>query len=200
MRLTRPQRLMVEDGFPAELFRTVEQRRAYWDAHPPVAIPLFKLQRDEDAETRAMRERLRQEEITALRSRLARSARRKAAKAIDFSKMRWDSRRNRFVPDVMPGTTKSAPVRSAYHNIGERLPKREPAVTGAGTRTIINKLATAPGCEDWSRVTKDTARALAELNGVWDDKYAKLSGGLLVMTVTNRLKGLVRRGEAVRWT
>lgn len=40
--LTKAQQLMVEDGFPPELFRSEEDRAADWLKNPPRAMPSFK--------------------------------------------------------------------------------------------------------------------------------------------------------------
>lgn len=215
MAITRMQQLMVEDGAPLALFISDDERRASWEANPPRPIPAFSLKpRDEDAATAAFRAQVEEERRQKSRAQIVRMKNRFVSKAIDYTRMRWDQRRGKFVPDAIPAA-KSAPAFLAPQNIAERLPKREPARAGADTKAlewergirktylpataqrIVNRQAAAQ--EGWSRVKAHNARALAELNGVWDDKYTKLSGGLLVMTVTNRLKGLVKKGEAIRW-
>ena len=125
--------------------------------------------------------RSEEERLAHSRAQIARMKQRFESKKIDFSKMRWDARRARFVPvDVT-----SAPVVRAPPNTAERLPEREPAEAGA---------------EDWSRVTKDTAEHIARLNGIWRDSYEKLRGtGRIVMTVCNVLKGKAKRGEEIKW-
>lgn len=40
--LTKAQQMMVEDGFPPELFRSDEDRAADWAKNPPRAMPSFK--------------------------------------------------------------------------------------------------------------------------------------------------------------
>lgn len=194
MKLSRAQTMMVDDGFPKELFRTPAQRHDYWEAHPPRAMPLFELNkaRDESPETAAFR--AQEEERRRLKSLegIARMKARMATKAIGFSKVRWDARRNKFVP-LAGGTTKSAPTALSM----SAQPVNRGRVVEAGTpgKATVNRV-TDP---IWFRVNKGTAAALAKLNGVWDDKYAKLSGGLLVMSVTNRLKGLIKKGGEVKW-
>jgi hypothetical protein len=42
-------------------------------------------------------------------------------------------------------------------------------------------------------------RALAEANGVWEARYAKLNAGLARMTCGNKLRALVRRGAKLKW-
>jgi hypothetical protein len=42
-------------------------------------------------------------------------------------------------------------------------------------------------------------RALAEANGCWDERYAAVNVGLARMTVSNRLRALVRKGGTVKW-
>lgn len=186
MQLTRAQKMMVEDGFPKELFRTPAQRHAYWEANPPRAMPLFEINktRDESPETAAFR--VQEEERRRLKSLagIQRMKTRFETKKVDFSKVRWDARRNKFVP------LEGAPVNTILTKADVPALERKVAA-----RALQLELAD----HDWFRVNKDTARDLAQLNGVWDDKYAKLSGGLLVMTVTNRLKGLVKKGGEVKW-
>jgi hypothetical protein len=47
----------------------------------------------------------------------------------------------------------------------------------------------------------DTARlrALAEANGVWQDRYDNLNPGLARMSCGNRLRALARRGTKIVW-
>jgi hypothetical protein len=42
-------------------------------------------------------------------------------------------------------------------------------------------------------------RDLAKANGVWEDGYSKLNAGLARMSVSNRLRALLRKGGAVKW-
>jgi hypothetical protein len=42
-------------------------------------------------------------------------------------------------------------------------------------------------------------RGLALSNGVWDERYAKLSNGLARMSIGNKLRALVRRGGKIKW-
>jgi hypothetical protein len=42
-------------------------------------------------------------------------------------------------------------------------------------------------------------RRLAVDNGVWDERYAKLSNGLARMSIGNKLRALVRRGGKIKW-
>ena len=42
-------------------------------------------------------------------------------------------------------------------------------------------------------------RALAERNGVWQDRYAALNPGQQRMNDGNRLRAMARRGEAIEW-
>lgn len=125
--------------------------------------------------------RSEEERLAHSRAQIARMKLRFESKKTDHSQMRWDARRARFVPvAVLPPRRFVAPL-----NTAERLPERKPAGAGA---------------EDWSRVTKDNAEAIARLNGVWKDSYEKLRGtGRIVMTICNVLKGKARRGEEIKW-
>lgn len=187
--------LMLRDGAPAALFMTPAARARVWLGRPLTTIPLFQVApKDESAETKAFR--AQEEERRRLKSlaSIGKMKTRMATKAIDFSKVRWDARRNKFVPlesaavvSVQePDMRISRPTKHANWDARAARDKR------------VDAKATA-SAEGWDRVNKDTAERLAKLNGVWDDKYAKLSGGLLVMTVTNRLKGLVKKGGEVKW-
>lgn len=188
MKLTPSQKLMVADGFPKSLFLTPAQRAQAWADNPPHSTPLIEFNKPrntDDEATAAFRAQEEERRRAQSRAKIDRMKARFTSRAIDHSKMRWDPRRAKFVEDRMFYTPKSTPAVKA--------PSHNSAVTAG--REI-----TPAGVDNWSRVNKDTARHLAELNGVWDDKYLKLSGGLLVMTVANRLKGLVKKGEDVRWS
>lgn len=181
--------LMVADGAPKALFMTPEQRRKAW-AGRPLTVPVFvQLQRDESEEVKAMRERLKAEATIALKNRIARAEARKANAKIDYSKMRWDARRNRFVP-LEPWATKPAPSGTTESAPAVKAPRRDSAVKARGETT--------PAGADI--VTKDNAEAVARLNNVWKPEYEKLRGtGRIVMTVGNLLRGIVKRGGTVKW-
>lgn len=181
-----PKRLMQADGAPAALFMTAAQRAKAWAGRPLTTIPLFQAApKDESAETRAFR--AQDEERRRLKSLegIARMKLRMATKTTDFSKVRWDARRNKFVP------LEGAAVKNTI------LTKAD--IPALGRKVAARALQLELEDHDWSRVNKDTAATIAKSNGVWDDKYTKLSGGLLVMTVTNRLKSLVKKGGEVKW-
>lgn len=196
-----PKQLMLRDGAPAALFMTAAQRAKAWAGRPLTTIPLFiAAPRDESDETKAFR--AQEEERRRLKSlhQIDRMKARMATKKIDFSKVRWDARTAKFVPlegDMPKPLTEAQSYIMKMHQPEQprlKLEKRHPNLPSthpANRGKTIDPI--------WSRVNKDTAAPLARLNGVWDDKYAKLSGGLLVMTVTNRLKGLVKKGGEVRW-
>lgn len=191
MKLTPAQKLMVKDGFPAALFATPAQRAAWWDRHPPRAMPLIEFNKsrtEDDAATAAFRVQEEERRKVQSRAKIDRMKLRFASKAIDHSKMRWDQRRNKFVEDTIgarPAVVLVQPEPLGRVDAGPRKQRIDAAL-----------IAT----EDWSRVTKDNAEAIARLNGVWKDSYEKLRGtGRIVMTVCNILKGKVRRGEEVKW-
>lgn len=199
MKLTPSQRLMADDGAPSVCFATPAQRAAWWKANPPAAMPAFQLQvRNPDAATVEFAAQEAERRRLKSLAGIARMKNRIAAKKVDLTKCRWDPRRNRFVEDNMSNSSHDRD-RGVVHTPPH--PKEKQSFSPTRHRVegdqklrdnqVLNT--------DWSRVTKDSARTLAELNGIWDDKYEKLSGGLLVMTVTNRLKGLVKKGGAVRW-
>jgi hypothetical protein len=140
-----------------------------------------RIRDSEDPATEQFRKELEEQKRQKSLARISKMKQRKESK--DHTGMRWNLRRCRWEPDPFytPQPSKpSALVRSV------QVPKPSAKVPAGDTN-------------DWSRVTKDTAKTLAEANGVWDDKYLKLKDGLLVMTVTNRLKGLVKRGGSVKW-
>ncbi len=112
------------------------------------------------------------ERLMKSRAKITKMKQRFETKAIDFTKVRWDARRNKFVP-------------------------LEPAVVVAKTAPKIMAADVATGLQ---KITKANAEAIAKLNGVWKPEYEKLRGtGRIVMTVGNVLKGLVKRGGSVKW-
>lgn len=206
MKLTPQQRMMVKDGLPAACIMTPAQRAKAWERNPPRPMEFVntRVTRNEDAATQAFRaeqEELRKRKVQAS---LEKMKRRVAAKAIDHTRYRWDPRKGQFVLDPYMAAAAERERKDRIAKSGLILPTdRHMALaeagrmkqTGSGPK--LKPLVAVPG--DWAYVKSDTARRLAELNGVWDDKYAKLTGGLLVMSVRNRLKGLVKRGGTVKW-
>lgn len=160
-----------------------EQRAEAWAKNPPKVVPDFvpKRIRDEDPATEQFRRELEEHKRAKSLARISKMKARQESK--DRTGMRWNLKRSRWEPD--PFYVASAPKASAL--------VRTPAAPKVSAKVPVNDAT------DWSRVTKDTAQHLAKANGVWDDKYAKLKDGLLVMTVTNRLKGVVKRGGQVKW-
>jgi hypothetical protein len=59
---------------------------------------------------------------------------------------------------------------------------------------LTKAVATADGGIDLAKLKK-----LAERNGVWKANYARLNAGLARMSVSNRLRALVRNGGNVKW-
>lgn len=183
MKLSTPQRLMRDDGLPAKLFLTDEQRAKAWAGRTLTVVPFIATAktRDESPETAAFRAQVEEQRRLKSLAGITRMKTRFASKAIDYTKMCWDARRAKFVP-VEPGTTKPAPVVKAPRRDSAVPPKVEITPIGAAT------------------LSKDNAEAVARLNGVWKDSYEKLRGtGRIVMTVSNVLKGLVKRGGTVKW-
>lgn len=199
LKLLPHQQMMVDDGYPPLLFRTEEQIKAWWEAHPPVSIPFaqIKTTRNEDEATTAFR--AQEDERKRLKS-LAQIGKMKArfvakANPIDYNKMRWDPRKGKFVEDTI--------IRNATDNRSAGV-ERKLTPTKSPLRTAVAKDA-LPRAEitpaDGShQITKDNAEAIAKLNGIWKPDYEKLRGtGRVVMTVGNVLKGLVKRGGEVKW-
>lgn len=174
--------IMIKDGAPRALFLTPEARREAWQGRTLTIVSFIEPRtRDEDEATAAFRAQVEAERRQKSLAGIQRMKNRFASKAIDYSKMRWDARRNKFMP-MEVGTTKSAPAVKA--------PSRDSAVS--------SRVETTPAGVD--RITKDNAEAIAKLNGVWKDSYEKLRGtGRIVMTVKNVLKGITRKGGVVKW-
>ena len=196
-------------ALPKFLRLTPSQRAKAWEGVTPRALPVFEAAsvtrtRNEDAATVAFRAEAERRRKLEVQNSLARMKARIQAKKIDYTKVRWNPRVCKF-EEIGPATkntragatTGETRVAKSVRTVGSIPATGASFIDQIDTSAKIGHDATGI---DWACVAKDTARRLAELNGVWDDKYAKLSGGLLVMTVTNRLKGLVKRGGAVKWT
>ncbi len=186
-----PKQMMLKDGAPAALFVTPTQRVKAWANRPLTTVPLFQATpRNESAETKAFR--AQEDERRRLKSlqQIGKMKARMMTKKVDHDLMRWDPKTCRFVEDT---GVKAEPTPEKIEEWKRpAAPKFKFPPKPVKARPVVEG--------EWSRVTKDTARALAQLNGVWEPEYEKLSGGLLVMTVTNRLKGLVKKGGVVKWT
>ena len=171
-------------ALPKFLRLTPSQRAKAWEGVTLRAVPAFtsasvSRTRDEDAATLAFREQEEARRKAKSMAGIARMKTRIEAKKIDYTKMRWNPRKSRFEPD----------------EIGARSSTVEQACVSCTDYAGSSPAAST----NIDAVNKDTAERLARLNGVWDDKYAKLFGGLLVMTVKNRLKGLVKKGVEIKW-
>lgn len=167
---------------PDYLVLSPEERAASWEG---IALTSMKFLPDStvrstDPGAEQFARQLEEDRRLKSLARIHKMKSRKTVKSIDYSKMRWDPRKCKFVED----SSYSAPV-------AQRL---EPA---AHNRSVVG--SNPAGGTDWSRVTKDNVEAVARLNGVWNDKYAGLTNGLRVMNVVNRLKGLIKRGGIVIW-
>jgi hypothetical protein len=42
-------------------------------------------------------------------------------------------------------------------------------------------------------------KALAEANGIWNPAWATLNVGMIRMNLGNRIRGLARKGQAIKW-
>lgn len=173
---------------PDYLVLSPEERAASWER---IALTSMKFLPDStvrstDPGAEQFARQLEEDRRLKSLARIRKMKSRKTIKSIDYSKMRWDPRKNKFVED----SSYSAPV---------RLTARPMSYLVTQSSRQSGKTETAIGAIDWSRVTKDNVEAVARLNGVWNDKYAGLTNGLRVMNVVNRLKGLIKRGGIVTW-
>lgn len=160
------------NDLPPFLRISQEDRRAAWVAKPPRPMPLFQDKpRNEDQLTEQFRLQVEEEKRLASLNKIFKMKTRLATPK-DLENYTWDSRRNQWVK--IPSGCK-APV----------------SVT-----TDSDTDDTPTGIE---ALNKDNARAVAELNGVWKPEYETLKGGLLTMTVKNRLKRLVKDGRDIVW-
>lgn len=191
-----PKQIMISDGAPKALFLTPEQRKKAWAGVVIRSVPFaqIKATRDESEETKIFRAQVEEERRQKSLAQIGKMKARFAAKAnpVDYSKMRWDPRKSKFVPDT---GHKPAPM-------AVPVPTPEPYAKD-WKRPAAPKFKFPPkpaDGHDWSLITKGTAEAIAKLNGVWKPDYEKLRGtGRIVMTVGNVLKGLVKRGGTVKW-
>jgi hypothetical protein len=195
MKLTPSQRLMADDGAPSICFLTAEQRAAWWKANPAVAMPAFSLEvRADDEATRKFRAEEAERRRLASLASIARMKNRMASKKVDFTKMRWDARRNKFVEDHNALQSPRTPV--------AQIPPRPMAIASKRILAVGrgHRVSGLSDSVDWSRVTKDNAEAVARLNSIWKPEYEKLRGtGRIVMTVLNILRNKIKRQETVLW-
>jgi hypothetical protein len=122
MQLTKSQKLMVSDGCPVGLFLSSAARAKAWADCPPKPMGTFI-----DLEDSARKELRAQITREATERRIAKMLAGQARKAVtikprDIRGMRWDARRNKFVPinpleprtmktidDTKPATDEQAP-------------------------------------------------------------------------------------------
>lgn len=196
MKLTKSQQIMKKDGAPAGLFMTLEQRAVAWSNNPPRPMLLFiDKPRNEDAATaqfRAEQEELRK---TRQRAHFDRLKARQNAPKIDTSKMRWDSRRNKWEPI----TTVAQAVQAAPAQTGRKAPAVSSGNVFRMNLPLSKESEVAVRVIEYTQRDPDRVKALGEANGVWQDSFEKMNNGLKVMNVTNRLKKAVREGKNVVW-
>lgn len=142
------------------------QRAKAWAGRPLTTMPFVKLQRDDNPDAVALRQQLKTDANTALLNRLARSKARKETAKIDYSAMRWDPRKGKFVPDT---GNKVEPTMTVTMVKEGTLPPRSDTAYWDKMGKACDRLGlnNSDGglFNDWSRVNSTTARALAELNG-----------------------------------
>lgn len=190
--MTPSHKIMISDGAPKALFLTPEARKKAWRGVAIRSVPFAQIAttRNESEETKAFRAQVEEARRQKSLAQIGKMKARFATKTIDYSKVRWDPRKSKFVPD-----TGTKPV-------AVPVPTPEPYAKD-WVRPAAPKFKFPPRAtdgHDWSRVTGTNARDLLMLNRVWHEKHDKLKGGLLVMTTRNLLKGLVKKGGEVRWT
>lgn len=88
---------------------SAEERAKAWEGHVFTCVPAFAAVKTETADTIAFRAQAEADRKVKTDNRIAKLKAKQAAKAapVDMSNMRWDSRRNKFVPDYVPNATKS---------------------------------------------------------------------------------------------
>lgn len=169
MKLTKSQSLMVQDGAPKALFLAADRRRAAWGKVPlrTMEFASIKTTRNEDEATAKFRAEEEARRKAKQNAHFDRLKAKKNATPVDYSKVRWDARRNKFVPQDAVVLKANPPMVDVVQSVSANLTPK-PSIG-----PVVDKI---------------NAEAVAKLNGVWDPKYAKLTPGLLTMTVKNRLK------------
>lgn len=186
--LTPAQRMMVEDGLPIGLILTSKERAASWERTPPTAAP-FVPQDDRNAEYRRRRQ---QERSERRRERgVARKENSKPHKDMYFCEQR------RCMIYGFPSKVPSAPPKGISVSSGN--------VRATTARAESRKCKEKPADElaqrihDCVRGEPSRLQKLAEVNGVWDDRYASITPAQARMTVGNRLRAKWKRGEELKW-
>lgn len=73
--------------------------------------------------------------------------------------------------------------------------KKEPAPR-YGDDGVSDMLSQVVGVGKYDR---DKLVNLAKVNKIWDDKYLSLDAGRTKMVITNKLRGMARRGDKIEW-
>jgi hypothetical protein len=95
-KLTPAQQLMINDGFPAELLMTAEERQAAWARNPPKAVEhQLDRPREESAATIALRAELSAQAKLKTNNRKTK----KEKIALDTTGMRWNQRQAKWISD-----------------------------------------------------------------------------------------------------
>lgn len=169
--LTKAQQLMVDDGLPVDLFRTTEQRAAYWLANPHFGVIPTVSFKDDKRQSDALREQF-EREATALRiAKLKAGLVRKAVKLSprDLRGMRWDSRNNRLIP-IDPQESRKMKYDTDKTTAAEATPElvsSTVAVTNEDTmaKTTTKKTAKSAKKPAKKAVAKKTKKTAAKKSG-----------------------------------
>jgi hypothetical protein len=182
---------------PAE----AERRKQWWIANPPKAMPLFE-DKPQSPESAAFREEFERERAERKRQREAvRKENRKPHKD-----MYYCQRRRYMVYGFPPPPPPSAPPEGISVEYRKLPAMSAPTKPAKRTGELPKAKRPAGAVDDLSRMIQENVRGdvarlqqLAEVNGVWEDKYECISPAQARMTVGNRLRAKWKRGELLIW-
>ncbi len=169
MQLNKSQKMMVEDGFPPSLFRTDEQRKAYWRDNPPKPMPSFTTiaKQANDQETLKLLAEIEEGKKVKTKNRIHKML----IKKEDRTGQRWDSRRSRWVSDDLTAKKEQAMISLTTNTRGmTKMPTKDYAeMSGPELVEAYNKKSGKPPIKKF----KDKATGLAAMAKLTTEKVAK---------------------------
>ena len=158
IKLTKTQQVMVDAGYPASLFMTLEERKKAWDDSPPRPMPSFGVaSKTQDPAALALMAELEEQKKTKGKNRIAKML----AKKEDRTGQRWDGRRGKWIDENELTNGKTQAMFSITTNTrgSTKMAKDYAEMTGPELVEAYNKKSGKPPIKKF----KDKATGLAAM-------------------------------------
>lgn len=188
IKLTRSQEIMVEAGYPASLFMTLEERKKAWDDNPPKPMPRFNETSNKMSEEDTLK--LMAELEVQKKAKTGNRIHKMLDKKVDRTGQRWDARRGRWINEnemVKPMISITTNTRGSTKMAAKDFADMTPAELVAAYNKISGK--------DPIKKFRDKATGLARMAELTSKKNAE-KATTTVKTVAAATAGKVAKAKA----